>query len=317
MKELHLQDAPKYQRTVLIAKRQGTGLKYGIQLIKLLGKGSNNAVYLAQDRNGQKCVVRQPRSNSDTQRVGNASWEFRNTAIAVRLGVCPKMFDAWYVRHGTKLQKSGLHIVCDYYPNDVHELLEDYPYNISMISSKLCQQTVSHLKKMADNFLFCYDVKPSNMVFKPEPDLDVKFIDFGRDFCEWRPYSETNEYLERAPVTSFIQTLADEHAEGDLTPVMLYSDLMFTVMLIMLSANIAFVLDHCKEASRASFAERCVLNFMAEAAGEARKNMRGKHVKLVKEILRHREIRDTIRHYMGRRNCGTKRTFYYAGFTKK
>ena len=40
-----------------------------------------------------------------------------------------------------------------------------------------------------------------------------------------------------------------------------------------------------------------------------------KQVRLIKEILRQRDIRDTLRHYMGRRNCGTKRCFYYAAFT--
>ena len=56
---------------------------------------------------------------------------------------------------------------------------------------------------------------------------------------------------------------------------------------------------------------------MAGAAADLRTSTRGKHVRLIKEILRHRDIKDTIRHYMGRRNCGTKRTFYYAGFRRE
>lgn len=316
MKEIDLQDAAKYQRTTLISSRTGNGLKNGIKLIRLLGKGSNNAVFLAQDRDGEKCVVRQPRRNSDTQRIGNASWEFRNTAIAAQLGVCPKIFDAWYVRHATRFQRSGLHIVCDYFPKDVHSLLVDTPYDVIPIAQELRSQVVRHLRIMADNNLFCYDLKPSNMVFQNDP-VVVKFIDFGRDFCEWRQYSDKNEYLERAPVLSYIQTLADEHADGNMTPEMLYTDLTFSVMVIMLSANIAYTLDQSRNAIRASFSERAILNFMAGAAAELRSSTRGKHVKLVKEVLRHREIRDTIRHYMGRRNCGTKRTFYYAGYRRE
>jgi len=315
MKELNLEDASKYQRTLLIQPRNGTGLKNGLRLIKLLGKGSNNAVYLAEDKDKMKVVVRQPRSNSDTQRIGNASWEFRNTAIAANLKICPILYDAWYVRHATRLQKGGLHIVCAYYPKDVHSLLCDTPKNVIPIAKELRTQVIHHLRKMADNNLFCYDLKPSNMVFDDDP-VDVKFIDFGRDFCEWRPYSEKCEFLERAPVLSYIQTLADKHADGKMSPNMLYSDLTFAVMVIMLSANIAYTLDQSRNAIRASFSERAILNFMAGAAAELRTATRGSHVKLIKDILRHRDVKDTIRHYMGRRNCGTKRTFYYAGFRK-
>ena len=165
MKELNLEDASKYQRTLLIQPRNGTGLKNGLRLIKLLGKGSNNAVYLAEDKEKMKVVVRQPRSNSDTQRIGNASWEFRNTAIAANLKICPILYDAWYVRHATRLQKGGLHIVCAYYPKDVHSLLCDTPKDVIPIAKELRTQVIHHLRKMADNNLFCYDLKPSNMVF--------------------------------------------------------------------------------------------------------------------------------------------------------
>lgn len=316
MKELDLEDAAKYQRTTLITPRSGTGLKNGIKLIKLLGKGSNNAVYLAQTKHGMKCVVRQPRRNSDTQRIGNASWEFRNTAIAAQLKICPVIYDAWYVRHATRLQRGGLHIICDYYPKDVHSLLCDSPYAVIPIAKELRKQVLEHLRTMADNNLFCYDLKPSNMVFRDDP-VVVKLIDFGRDFCEWRQYSPKNEFLERAPVLSFIQTIADENADGNLKPEMLYADLMFAIMVIMLSANIAYTLDQSRNAIRASFAERSILNFMAGAAADLRTSTRGKHVRLIKEILRQRDIKDTIRHYMGRRNCGTKRTFYYAGFRRE
>lgn len=315
MKQLNLEDAAKYQRSTLIQQRSGTGLQFGIKIQKLLGKGSNNAVYLAQAKDGTKVVVRQPRRNSDTQRIGNASWEFRNTAIAAQLEICPVIYDAWYVRHATRLQRGGLHIVSDYFPKDVHSLLCDTPLDVIPIAKELRTQVMSHLRKMADNFLFCYDLKPSNMVFKDDP-VVVKFIDFGRDFCEWRPYSADNEFLERAPVLSAIQTIADRHADERLSAQMLYSDLMFAVMVIMLSANIAYTLDQSRNAIRASFAERSILNFMAGAAAELRTTTRGSHVVLIKEILRQRDIKDTIRHYMGRRNCGTKRVFYYAGFRR-
>lgn len=318
MKELDLNDISRFQRVTLLQSREGTGLPKGMKLIRLLGKGSNNAVYLAETREGANVIVRQPRRNSDTQRIGNASWEFRNTAIAAKLQVAPKIYDAWYVRHATKFQRSGLHIICDYYSQDVHSLLIDTPKKVIGITKILRDKSTMHLKTMAENCLINYDLKPSNMVFSEDEygNIDVRFIDFGRDFCEWRPYSETNEYLERAPVLSFIQNVAEEYASDSVTACDLYKKLIYITMVVMLSANISYTLDQSRHAMRASFAERAILNFMAHASSELRSCTRGKHVSLIKMILRHRDIKETMRHYMGRRNCGTKRVFQYAGFRK-
>lgn len=318
---LNLDDASKYQRTGLIVPRKGTGLPHGhgLKQVKLLGKGSNNAVYLYKTKHEQLVVVRQPRRKSDTQRVGNATWEFRNTAIASQLGVAPTLYDAWYNRHATSDQRGGLHFICEYYPKDLHALIMDTPVAVKPISQKLRNRVVQHLRIMADNHLFCYDLKPSNMVFKEDP-FDVRLIDFGRDFCEWRPYSDENEFLERAPVLSFMQSLAEQHKTSRYSAKRLYTDLIYAVMLLILSSNIAYTLDQSRTASRRGFADDQTLNFMATAARELRDQTRGNHVQLIKEILRQRDIRDTLRHYMGRRNCGTKRCFDYAGFvsdTKK
>ena len=312
---LNLENASNYQRTRLIEPRKGTGIPHGhgLRQVKLLGKGSNNAVFLYKTRGNQLVVVRQPRRKSDTQRVGNATWEFRNTAIATQIGVAPLLYDAWYNRHATPDQRGGLHVICEYFPKDMHALLMDTPYSVLPIKDELQRIVIAHLRKMADQCLFCYDLKPSNMVLREEP-LDVRFIDFGRDFCEWRQYSETNEYLERAPILSFIQTLAEKHSTERYPARLLYSDLIFGVMVLLLSSNIAFTVDQSRTAARCTMATNSVLNFMASAAQELRLNTRGKHVRLLKEILRQRDIRDTLRHYMGRRNCGTKRCFSYAGF---
>lgn len=312
---LNLEDASKYQRTTLVTPRRGTGIPHGhgLKLLKLIGKGSNNAVYLYKTKHGEMVVVRQPRRKSDTQRVGNATWEFRNTAIAVQIGVAPLLYDAWYNRHATTDQRGGLHIICEYFPKDLHALIMDTPEAVKALSSGLRERTVSHLRRMAESGLFCYDLKPSNMVFRDEP-FDVRLIDFGRDFCEWRPYSDNNEYLERAPVCSYIQSLAEQHKSPRYTAQRLYIDLTFAVMLLILSSNISITLDQSRTASRRSFADNQILNFMSSAARDLREQTSGAHIQLLKKILRQRDIRDTLRHYMGRRNCGTKRCFHYAGF---
>ena len=315
MKPLDLQHAAHYQRTTLILQRKGKGIPPGIKLVKLLGKGANNSVYLYKTRDDLYVVVRVPRSRSDTQRIGNATWEFRDTAIATEVGAAPVLYDAWYNRHATPDQRGGLHIVCAYYEKDVHSLLLDLTTKVIPISKELRRQTTMHLRNMAKTHLFCYDLKPANMVFNENP-LDIRFIDFGRDFCEWRPYSQENEYIERAPVLSFLQTIADKNSTDRISGKELYEDLMFSVMVIILSANIAFTLEQSRSAIRCSFAERAILNFMGAAASDIYSCTSAMHIGLIQEVLRHREIRDTIRHYMGRRNAGTKRVFAYAGFSR-
>lgn len=314
---LDTKSAEQYQNTTLTASRRGTGLPqgYGLRRVSMLGKGSNNVVFLYKTKTGQQVVLRQPRRKSDTQRIGNATWEFRNTCIAVEIGVAPELYDAWYNRHATADQKGGLHMICAYYPKDVHALIIESPFSSVPILSELRRQCVSHLRKLADANLFCYDLKPSNMVFREQP-VDVRFIDFGRDFSEWRPYSLENEYLERAPVLSFLQTLCDKKGTPTYPAEKLYADIMHAAMVVLLSSNLAFSIDNSSTASRASFQNRAFLNFMGVAAADICSQMRNEHISIVKKILRHRDVRDTLRHYMGRRNCGTKRCFAYAGFVK-
>lgn len=314
--ELNVEQAANYQRTTLIQRRKGTGLPpgFGLKPVRLLGKGGNNAVYLYKTRDCQQLVVRQPRRKSDTQQLNNAAWEFRNTAIAVHIGVAPILYDAWYNRHSTREQRAGLHLICEYFPHDLYNLLIETPQKVVAVAPALCAIVVTHLRTLAENNLFCYDLKPSNIVYREKPTLCVKFIDFGRDFSEWRPFSSQNEFLERAPVLSFMQTLVQENSPTTSAAEKLYGDLMYHVMMIILSSNISSTLDSSRSASRQAFAEGESLNFMTSAVKEMRHEVTGSHVIMLKKVLRQRDIRDTLRHYMGRRNCGTKRTFAYAGF---
>lgn len=316
LRPLNLENPSVYQRTTLIAARKGTGLPsgFGLRQVKLLGKGSNNAVYLYRTRGEQLVVYRQPRRKSDTQRLGNATWEFRHTAIAAQLEVAPLVYDAWYHRHSTPDRRGGLHLVCEYYPKDLHTVLIDAPLQAIPVAEQLRRRVDRHLRTMADAHMLHYDLKPSNMVYRDEP-LEVRFIDFGRDFCEWRPYSESKEHLDRAPVLSFLQTLADTHASPRYPAPALYADLIYALMVVLLSSNIGYTLDNSSRAARAACRAHAQLNFMAPLARALHALMLPAHISLVKQLLRQRDIRDTLRHYMGRRNCGTKRCFTYASFT--
>jgi hypothetical protein len=311
---LNYENVSQYQRTNLIVKRSGNGLPSGVKIIKILGKGSNNTVYLAK-KNKTDIVFRVPRTNSDTQRIGNASWEFRNSVIAAQLGVAPHVYDAWYNRHASSQQRSGLHMITEYFPIDVHEMLMEKPEEIIQNYELLQQQTISHLRKMANASMFCYDLKASNMVARLNP-FDVRFVDFGRDFAEWRPYMEKNDHIDRAPVLSYLQKLVDIRFKTStfIQREGIYRDVIFVVMLIILSANLEFTIQQSTSAIRICSQKRHFMNFLFNGCTEMRQCLPPELISLVKDVLRHRDVRDTIRHYTGRRNCGTKRTFNYSGF---
>jgi hypothetical protein len=304
--------AGSYQRTTLVAKRKGSGRPQGLKLLRRLGKGANNAAYQAK-LSGIDVVYREPRTNSDTQRIANAEWEFRNSVIAASVEAGPLVYDAWYTRHSTKQQRAGLHMVTEYFPGDLHELIIGHPEQVARNWDALRSQTVGHLRRMAEAHLLSYDLKPANMVMRMQP-FDVRFIDFGRDFCEWRPYQTPSAHVDRAPLLSFVQQLADAHTTDRVAADVLYTTLIFAVMAIVLSANMEFTLQQSSTAMRASRLEGCSLNFMFDVCANLRRTMDPATVRLIREILRQRDLRDTLRHYIGRRNSGTQRTFAYAGF---
>lgn len=284
-----------------------------MRLTDRIARGANNAVFLATYK-GRKYIVRKPRRSSDTQRVSNAIWEFRYTAIAAGLDVTPTLYDAWYVRHSTDFQRSGLHFVMEYFPEDLHTLLCRAPNLIINNRTSLRQQVATHLARLADESLFCFDLKPANIVVRSGCG-QIKFVDFGRDYCEWRPYARPHEHSDRAPILSYLQRLVDQVEADDATrAAMLYKRVQHAAMLIILSANLALHIDKDRSAMRASFAYRASLNIVSALCGEFRESASCTELKLIKSLMRHREVRDTLRHYMGRRNSGTKRCFHYAGF---
>ena len=58
--------------------------------------------------------------------------------------------------------------------------------------------------------------------------------------------------------------------------------------------------------------ERREINFLAPLATTLMGSMRGSNVALVRHVLRDDEVRGVMRHYHGRRDSGTRRTFRYA-----
>ena len=311
-------DVEKYISDDFVKTRKGTGLPngYGLRKIKLLGKGSNNQVFLFKSKYDQFLVVRTPLRKADTQHLENAALEFRYSLIASDLNIGPKIFDAWFVRHATSDQKNGLHMITEYFEEDMHSFVLDNPILATQHIESIREMLTNNFRVLADNCIFCYDLKLCNLVIRREP-LEIKIIDFGTDFTEKREFCPYRENVN-APVLSLVQQIVDESNASESTKQNLYKDLIYVLMMILMSSNITYTLQKSTRIVKHIFtSESTIINFLYPVLQNIRSTMRGVHIRMIKKLLRHKEIRSNLRHYFGRRNCGTKRVFRLAGFCKQ
>mgnify|MGYP001267112999 CR=1 FL=1 len=302
-----------YQRTKLLVGRSGNGIPHEITVQEELGRGSNNRVFKGLHKDGTNVVIRCPRRKSDTERAGYATWEFRHTLIASKLGIAPHLYDAWYVRHAKPKQKAGLHLISEYLPIDGQHAYHSYIDEILTKKSQIEEKIYENLRIMAENDMFCYDLKPGNIVMDLDT-LKVKFIDFGREFCEQNPWNVDSS--DRAPITTYIKKMVLENVENEEDGCKMYRHLLFLTMLILLSSNTSYYLFTIKEKINADKKMREDLNFVSFTAKSVLGDTRGKLIKMVRKILRQEDIKSCCRHYMTKRNAGTRRILQWADGTK-
>lgn len=277
-----------------------------------LGKGSNNKVFAATWKD-EEVVLRAPRRRSDTQQKASAVWEFRHTLKASQLGVGPLVYDAWYAKHAKDAWPSGLYVITERLDCDLHTALCDDAEMRSLAFEHvdaLGASLVECLQKLAYSLVFVYDLKPSNVMVRLRGDrVDVRVIDFGRDFCEWAGCEQDPD--SRTPIVDMIRKRLVER-DGAAYDRKLVPHVLFASMLVVLAATTTHVLYEDRDEHRLPASERAQLNPVAAHARALLKSMQGRNLALVREVLRTDEVKGVLRHYHGRRNAGTKRTLRYA-----
>mgnify|MGYP006080312369 CR=1 FL=1 len=271
-----------------------------------LGKGSNNRV-VACTWGDARCVLRMPRRRSDTQQKGSATWECRHTLRASQLGVAPFVYAAWYARHATRDHPSGLYMITDHFDDDLEgTLMSDSQRGVVLARSDEIGEAVARiLARLADADMFLYDLKPSNMVVKRltgSSELTVRMIDFGREFTEW---AGTKEEDASTPVIDMVAMMA----KGD---VQLKRHILFATMLTQLAATTTHCLHTDRRSHRMDEATRRQINGIARVAGRLLDSLQGRHITMLRAVLRRDEVRVVLSHYHGRRNSGTRRTLQLA-----
>ena len=296
-----------------------------------LGKGSNNKVFAVR-MDGEKLILRAPRRRSDTQQTGSALWEFRQTLRAAQLDVSPNIKDAFYAKHASKNWTSGLYLVMERYDcnleeaiNDSHSKRQILVEDSAKIAKEIGRQVVQCLEKLADELIFVYDLKPSNIVVrlgKNVSDVQARVVDFGRDFCEWD--TRKNDPSAHIPIiTGLRQLIANREKSrmekgGDVEKILKH--ILFAVMLVQLAATSTHNLYEDRDRHRLGEEERREVNVFASYARDLLEGMQGGNIALVRWVLRNDDVRGVMRHYHGRRSSGTGRTLSLArgveGFTR-
>lgn len=280
---------------------------------KAIGRGSNNKAYAAM-LGPKRVVLRVPRRKSDTQQKGSALWEFRQTLRAAQLGVAPKLHQAFYARHASDGWTSGLYMIMDRYDVDLDDaivsdaetrqvLLDDGGTLLKSVGA----QMVEHLARLADDRMFVFDLKPSNIVLKIKEDsVDVRIVDFGRDFCEW--CVEDGDACMLAGLRRRIEKIVDDEKDRDA----LESHILFATMLVQISSTTTYALYQDRSHHRMDSAARLAANPFVPYAVELLDGMRTSSLSLMRWLLRTDGVRGVMRHYHGRRRSGTESTLRLA-----
>lgn len=275
-----------------------------------VGKGTNNRV-LKCTWKGTRCVLRVPRRQSDTQQRGSAIWEFRHALRASQLRVGPTVHHAWYARHATSEWPSGLYVVMERFDHDLETILCENPAcmesaveNRDVIQSAICKC----IESLARERIFVFDLKPSNLVMRVDEDtkqVEVRVIDFGRDFCEWTG-CPTDPARNTPHVDMLRRVLGDDDVEERITHI------LFACMMVVLSSTTTRTLYETREHHRMDADTRASIHPVAPATTKLLDSMQGRNVALLRELLRMDEVRGVLRHYHGRRYSGTHRTLRFA-----
>lgn len=272
-----------------------------------IGKGSNNRVYECTYR-GEECVFRVPRRHSDTQQRGSAVWEALHTLTASQLGVAPAVQKAWYAKHSTEEYPSGLYLITDRYEDYDRVLMTPGEADSS---DEVADLVAQHLATLSQNGFFLYDLKPSNVVvgYDDEDVLDVRLIDFGRDFCEWKASSSKDRCT---PVIDMVERHVAERGLPEEEASEVVAHVLFGAMLVQAAASATRFLYHDRRDHKMGAEERNKANGLARKAASFLDSMQGQNLSLLRVVLRSDPVRGVLRHYYGRRCSGTKRTLLLA-----
>jgi hypothetical protein len=139
---------------------------------------------------------------------------------------------------------------------------------------------------------------------KIDDEVDVRIIDYGYDFCEFKSPHLMSEIDLNTPILDMIEKLT---ANGELT-----KHIVFAAMLVQLSSTTTRHIYEDRRIHRMDSEQRRKVHPFLTLSTDFLQSMQGKNVAILREVLRSDEVRSVLKHYHGRRNGGTRRTLRFA-----
>jgi serine/threonine protein kinase len=292
--------------------RTGDGWK-GLKLGRVIARGANstvNAASFAQggvgdDDDAHQCVVaRRPRHQADTRSKEYAVAEYQHSIVAASCHAGPIVHDAFYVRHATRYQRRGLHMVLDRMKETLEDaVLADEPQDGPLDVESLAPGIVTAVRALAGVGMLHFDLKPKNIML--DADRNARVIDFGCEFCQ---HVDTPHPGPHA--------MGSERLIFDTLPAEVKNDterrtrVLAAVMLIQLCATTdALLRDAAQELKTLSTDARLARNPVRRPARDAYDELRVAEIPVVRQVLRHPSVRATTAHYCGSRNAHLARVF--------
>jgi len=229
--------------------------------------------------------------------------EAKVSMLGAERSFAPALYDLWFCASDSREQRRGLHMVMEFYNFDMHDAMLKQMDWFLCKRATIAEIIVMRLQEMANCGVLLYDLKTSNMVVDRDG-TDVRFIDFGRDFCEHASFHDS-----ASEITPILNALRLECSDATQ-----YSRRLYLTMLVMLSASIHYELERSKVSYNISSHQRDSLHPLKSVARVEWAKSTANDVVSVKNVLRHEDMRKHLRHYCGRRNCGSRRTFRSANF---
>ena len=327
---LRLPDPTRYATAKLVMERTGNGWPKNLFRGDILARGSNSKVFRgfvldppvgakrgwegatpdqrkearARVKLDGDLIVRTPRHDSDTIHASHSKYEFACTLLAAYHGVGVDVYDAFFAPRTTKQQRKGLHMIQKWYPMDLAAAILEHEEEYAMAQKEIGAQLMKHIATLASLGMFLYDLKSANVVLSMQP-VDVRIIDYGKEFCERRG-------TDNKKTIDAIDKIVSAEGRSDAVT---RTAVMEATMLVILSAVITHELHANKrELKTLTKAQRQELNPMYALVREKRLQTSPLVVRCVKQTLREEVVRDTVAHYTGSRNASTYRLFEMAGY---
>lgn len=163
---------------------------------------------------------------------------------------------------------------------------------------------------MARLSMISYDIKSANIVVRLNP-FEIRFIDFGYDYCEYHPLGSA-ESKKGKPVLSWLSNAVKDkpHAKK------MYEFVIRMTILVLLSANLQYEIYQRRKRDNLNFQQRCLMNPLYEYMFIMRQETPAFIVRLIKGMIRHKNVHEVTEHYNTRRNSNVRRTFILANFVR-